>query len=285
MHIRFVCPSCGHKTNVPDSFAGKKVKCVKCSALAPVPEPAPGPEAPAAPAAEPAPADVPFTCPSCGAHFEVSADLAGKTIRCRECEEWERVPPRPGEGPAAADEVTGVAAAATTNIDASGSHTPHPTEEETVYYRRHGVLVTDRRVATEAQTHWLADVTAARAAWREVLEYRFRPLFAALCVVSVLGMIACLVGTLSAGASNRGGVLPWLVGLLAAIPPAVAFGFLGGGWVRRRFHRLVLVSSDLEVQVFESENGVLVSDVLESVEKAVGTGHRKGLKGSVGRAR
>jgi hypothetical protein len=265
MHIPFVCPSCSHKMKVPESFAGKKVKCLQCTAVAlvPVPEPAPA----GAAATEPAPpANIAFTCPSCGSTFDVAADLAGKTIRCRECEEWERVPLPAGQEEAedAHEEVVRAVAAP----EGSASHTPLPAGQEKVFYRRHGVLVTNLRVALAGHDYSLPTVSAARKAWRDVLEYRFRPALAALCVLCVAAVAVFLVGTLSAGTGGRP-VLPWLAGVLLSIPPAVVCGLLGGGWVRRRIHRLVLVSSGVEVQVLETENAVLVSDVFDAISQAI----------------
>jgi hypothetical protein len=268
MHIPFVCPSCSHKMKVPVSFAGKKVKCLQCTALALVPVPEPAATAAVPVADTSSPEGIVFTCPSCGACFEVAADLAGKSIRCRECNEWARVPAAAGEDEAPDEELVAVDLTPAAAPEGSGSHTPLAAEGEQVFYRRHGVLVTDTRLAVGGSTYSLADVSAAQKAWREHLEYRFRPVFAALCVLSVAALAALLVGALSAS-GRHGSVGPWLVGMLLAVPAVVGCGILGGGRVRRRTHHLVLVRSGVEVKVLESDNAVLVSDVFDAVNQAV----------------
>src|SRR5262245_44878543 len=55
--VETVCPGCKHKGTVPEKFAGKKVKCPRCSAMfivggAKPPPAAPKPNEPAAPAAD-----------------------------------------------------------------------------------------------------------------------------------------------------------------------------------------------------------------------------------------
>ncbi len=274
MYISFVCSSCSHKMKVPVSFAGKKVKCLQCTAMALVPQPEPA-RAAALERATPSnsPEGIVFTCPSCGTCFEVAVDLAGKPIRCRECEEWGRVPLAAGEDEAEeeGEEEEGLVAtleAPALSSEGSGSHTPQATEDERVFYRKHGVLVSNGRVVVGENSYPLAGISAAQKSWREHLEYRFRPVFAALCVVAVLGLAGLLLGALSAAGHQRS-VGPWVVGLLLTTPVAVVCGILGGGWVRRRSHRLILVNAGIEVQALESDNAVLVADVLEAVNEAL----------------
>jgi hypothetical protein len=97
--LQIQCSACGHQGTVPDHYVGKEVQCPKCQCLL-VPltadkmenyaakvlfaaqarseevirEEAPGPE-------------IPFACPFCGEAYQVSEDLAGKKITCRNCRE------------------------------------------------------------------------------------------------------------------------------------------------------------------------------------------------------
>jgi hypothetical protein len=89
---------------VPDSFVGKEVQCPKCRRLlVPLtpekmenyaakvlfaaqadPRQARGEEIIREEAAGP---EIPFACPFCGEAYQVSEDLAGKKITCRNCRE------------------------------------------------------------------------------------------------------------------------------------------------------------------------------------------------------
>jgi hypothetical protein len=84
---------------VPDSYVGKEIQCPKCQRLL-VPltpdkmesyaakvlfaAPARGEEVAAEPPVGP---EIPFSCPFCGEAYQVSEDLAGKKITCRNCRE------------------------------------------------------------------------------------------------------------------------------------------------------------------------------------------------------
>jgi hypothetical protein len=99
MSLQIVCSSCGYQGMIPDGSVGTEMPCPQCRMrLVPLtpdkmenfaakvlfasqgqkeevirPE-AEGPE-------------VPFICPFCGEAYQVSEDLAGKKITCRNCRE------------------------------------------------------------------------------------------------------------------------------------------------------------------------------------------------------
>jgi len=117
--LQIQCSSCGHQGTVPDSYLGKEILCPKCQRLlvpltpdkmesyaAKVLFAAPGLAARAEDRdvveqqEPPTGAEVPFTCPSCGAAYQVSEELAGKKINCRNCQEPCRVhSPKPNKRP------------------------------------------------------------------------------------------------------------------------------------------------------------------------------------------
>ena len=100
MPLEIQCSSCGHKGTVPDTFVGREVQCPKCQCLL-VPLTAEKMESfaakvlfstPAAGAEEVVQEEVKgpeilFACPFCGEAYQVSEDLAGKKITCRNCRE------------------------------------------------------------------------------------------------------------------------------------------------------------------------------------------------------
>jgi DNA-directed RNA polymerase subunit RPC12/RpoP len=103
MPFHIECPSCGHRATLPDSFVGTEIQCPRCLTHV-VPLTSEKMENYAAKVLFAAPAakeevikpeaegpEVPFVCPFCGEAYQVSEDLAGKTITCRNCREPSRV--------------------------------------------------------------------------------------------------------------------------------------------------------------------------------------------------
>src|SRR5690348_7665616 len=97
--LLFDCPVCGARYDVDDDLADTVIRCRECDELARVLAPprrerlAPSEKAAAErpPQAEPALSSesrsvgsVTFHCQECNARYEVSAELAGKTMRCRD---------------------------------------------------------------------------------------------------------------------------------------------------------------------------------------------------------
>lgn len=79
--MQLKCP-CGKLLKVPDTAAGKKVKCPGCDKIIQVP----GPAAPAAPAGT-----IVVAC-SCGKKLAAPASAAGKQVRCPACQAVLSVP-------------------------------------------------------------------------------------------------------------------------------------------------------------------------------------------------
>src|SRR4051794_3321062 len=61
--IKFACPGCHVTLKVSDALAGKKIKCPKCAAIAPIPAASAAPAAPAAAPKAPAPVAKPVMAP------------------------------------------------------------------------------------------------------------------------------------------------------------------------------------------------------------------------------
>ncbi len=100
MPLQIQCSCCGHKGTVPDSFVGREIQCPKCQCvLVPLTEdkmesfaakvlfatPAAGGEEVVQEGASGP--EILFACPFCGEAYQVSEDLAGKKITCRNCRE------------------------------------------------------------------------------------------------------------------------------------------------------------------------------------------------------
>jgi DNA-directed RNA polymerase subunit RPC12/RpoP len=98
------CSACGNRGTVPDDYAGKEIRCPRCQKLL-VPLTPDKMETYAAKILFSARArgeeiireavtgpEIPFACPFCGEAYQVSADLAGKQITCRNCRQACNVP-------------------------------------------------------------------------------------------------------------------------------------------------------------------------------------------------
>jgi hypothetical protein len=107
--LQIQCSACGHRGTVPDSYVGKEIQCPKCQCLL-VPLTADKMENYAAKVLFAAQArseevikeetsgpEIPFACPFCGEAYQVSEDLAGKKITCRNCREPCKVDKRKGK--------------------------------------------------------------------------------------------------------------------------------------------------------------------------------------------
>jgi hypothetical protein len=125
MAISVVCESCGQKLSAPDKAAGKRLKCPNCSNFLTVPanlenEAASWLADDSSPTKKPvedrvkskldapSPAPIPWlslsdvhdeqngpgvdvSCPVCKETYSVNPELAGKTIKCRNCHDYIRV--------------------------------------------------------------------------------------------------------------------------------------------------------------------------------------------------
>ena len=80
MTIAVSC-TCGKTLNVPDQYAGKRIKCTGCGEPVSVPDAASQPTATPASSAQGAVA----TC-TCGAKLRVTPQIAGKKVRCPKCQ-------------------------------------------------------------------------------------------------------------------------------------------------------------------------------------------------------
>jgi len=101
--LQIQCSSCGHLGTVPDKLVGKEIQCPKCQkVLVPLTQEKmenfaakvlfaaqgqPKEETIEAIPAEVVGPEVLFVCPFCHEEYNVSADLAGKKITCRNCRE------------------------------------------------------------------------------------------------------------------------------------------------------------------------------------------------------
>jgi len=72
------CPACNWRFAVPEKFAGKRVRCPKCTECVTIPEAAHG--------------IATIRCTSCQHTFAVPEDFKGRRIRCPDCHEWQSVP-------------------------------------------------------------------------------------------------------------------------------------------------------------------------------------------------
>jgi hypothetical protein len=75
--IEFACGNCGHTIKVPENYAGKRVRCLKCTGINQVPATAPSP----APVAD----VIKFRCPSCNQKIGVKSEYVGRKVRCAKC--------------------------------------------------------------------------------------------------------------------------------------------------------------------------------------------------------
>lgn len=114
MPITLSC-TCQARLKVPDTAAGRKIKCPKCgnavsvpAADAPIPDPAPKPpvEPPISPVRTPAQippgAPIAVAC-TCGAKLRVPTAAAGKKVKCPKCGEAISVPEGANTQPPAAE--------------------------------------------------------------------------------------------------------------------------------------------------------------------------------------
>lgn len=103
MPLQIECSTCGHKSTVGDDNVGRSIPCPQCRTLL-VPLTPDKLENYAAKVLFAAPAateevireeatgpEIGFVCPFCMEAYEVSADLAGKQIICRNCRQPSKV--------------------------------------------------------------------------------------------------------------------------------------------------------------------------------------------------
>ncbi len=99
------CLSCGFQMHVSARRAEQKLQCPRCQEqlerqavkiLFAAPAPSGEEEVHRA---QPTGPEIPFVCPFCGEAYQVSAELAGKKINCRNCREPCRVG-KPADTPA-----------------------------------------------------------------------------------------------------------------------------------------------------------------------------------------
>ncbi len=88
MPFKTTCPGCAKILDVPDSVAGKRVKCPACGQMWQVA--APSAAQPAAATAKPAVAGA--KCPGCGKAIQVPASAIGKRVKCPACSHVWQVP-------------------------------------------------------------------------------------------------------------------------------------------------------------------------------------------------
>ncbi|MHC4527738.1 MAG: hypothetical protein ACYS29_07670 [Planctomycetota bacterium] len=83
--IKFDCSHCQRELSIPESYAGKRVRCANCRQVVSVPaaQPTPGPAQAGI---------VRFRCPGCRQKIGVTADYAGKRVKCAACGQTLRVP-------------------------------------------------------------------------------------------------------------------------------------------------------------------------------------------------
>ena len=103
MAIHLQCAGCGAKFQAPETLAGKRVKCPKCSAAIVVGERPQQPSGQATPANEGAPPMV-VAC-NCGKKLRAKAELAGKRVKCPACGQPLAVPAPQPAAPQPADEL------------------------------------------------------------------------------------------------------------------------------------------------------------------------------------
>jgi hypothetical protein len=116
---------------VPDQFAGKQVKCPKCSR--PV---AAGPGG-----ASPAPAKIKVTCPACKKVLQAPSQAAGKTLKCPACSQPVRVP---ATGAAAPSPAVGVPASAGRKEIPAKAATPTTAGERAAAKAKKPIAATDQ---------------------------------------------------------------------------------------------------------------------------------------------
>jgi DNA-directed RNA polymerase subunit RPC12/RpoP len=125
MSLAYACAGCGRVTEVPEHCAGKRVRCKNCGVEGRVPSAArPAvagpPRRPAAPKQGDAPdGAIVFACAACGRAYRVAPDLAGRTVRCKDCG-------APVPIPAAPSAAQGVADAPPIDEDIYGLADPEP---------------------------------------------------------------------------------------------------------------------------------------------------------------
>jgi DNA-directed RNA polymerase subunit RPC12/RpoP len=94
--LLFDCPMCGARYDVDNDLADTVVRCRECDeparVLAPPHRERPTPQAaPSESSASRPSGSVEFHCQECNACYEVNAELAGKTVKCRDCGELQMV--------------------------------------------------------------------------------------------------------------------------------------------------------------------------------------------------
>jgi hypothetical protein len=105
--LQIQCSSCGHLGTVPDEYIGREIQCPQCrTVLVPLTQdkmesfaakvlfstPVRREEtAEAVIESAPSGPEISFTCPFCSESYQVSKELEGKKIACRNCHEPSRV--------------------------------------------------------------------------------------------------------------------------------------------------------------------------------------------------
>ena len=142
------CPSCGTALKLREGYVKtlKEFKCLRCGAPIPVPgaEPAPtdaaastrhipvrpilpGATPPPPPSSEPAArGTISVTCSGCGRTMNLRPDLAGKKVRCKQCQTINLVPESASEAASAVSAPPSPSPSATTAAAPSPSPAPPP---------------------------------------------------------------------------------------------------------------------------------------------------------------
>ncbi|MCM2371274.1 zinc finger domain-containing protein [Aporhodopirellula aestuarii] len=94
MSLQIKCPGCQSTLQIPDTARGKQVRCSSCQKVLKVPEGA-APSRPASSPTAPAPAStgtLQIRCPGCQATLKLRAAMAGKVVKCSQCQTQLKVP-------------------------------------------------------------------------------------------------------------------------------------------------------------------------------------------------
>ncbi|MHC4394666.1 MAG: hypothetical protein ACYS1A_03340 [Planctomycetota bacterium] len=83
--IKFHCSNCNQKIGLADDYAGKMVRCAKCSQPTRVPKVSEE-------ASQEKSAHIRFHCPKCNQKLKVPQGYAGKQVKCAKCGQPARVP-------------------------------------------------------------------------------------------------------------------------------------------------------------------------------------------------
>lgn len=118
--ISFYCQGCGHHYQVPDEWAGKKVRCKKCSHLSPIPSLGHNEQSEISRANTTIqsnniqiPEDtgedekiIYFSCLMCKTELKAPESMRGKTVLCHHCQCYAEVPGHPVHTPIQEDSTT-----------------------------------------------------------------------------------------------------------------------------------------------------------------------------------